>query len=86
MDTPAAHARTVLFGHGIWFAMLIWRLLGFSSTSSDAMTAFRRFQTSLPMPNCAVYELSSTEGNRWAIRADEDVARTITRTRAAAAT
>jgi alpha-ribazole phosphatase len=58
---------TVLFGHGIWFSLLIWRLMGFAAIDSDAMKAFRRFQTTLPMPNCAVYELSSANRGRWAV-------------------
>jgi len=49
--------RSVLVGHGIWFGLLFWKLLGFTADDSAGMRAFRRFQTGLPMPNCAVYEL-----------------------------
>lgn len=73
-DLPHA---AVVFGHGIWFGMLIWRLLGFASLDPEAMKAFRRFQTALPMPNCAVYELTSQEGSRWSVRANEEIAAAI---------
>lgn len=49
---------TVVFGHGIWFCLLFWRLLGYSVTDADSMRAFRRFQLGFPMPNCAVFHLA----------------------------
>jgi alpha-ribazole phosphatase len=61
---------TVIFGHGIWFGLLVWRLQGNRATDGDDMRRFRRFQLALPMPNCAEYELiSGAEG--WAVRAIE---------------
>jgi broad specificity phosphatase PhoE len=42
---------TVAFGHGMWMALLLWKLLGFSAEDSVGMQAFRRFQIGLPMPN-----------------------------------
>ena len=59
--------QTVVFGHGMWFAMLIWRLMRFPVDSSAAMKAFRNFQLGLPMPNCAVYALTGS-GSTWAVQ------------------
>ena len=47
----------VMFGHGMWMGLLVWKLLGFRSNDSQGMKAFRRFQLGLPMPNGAVYRL-----------------------------
>ncbi|RZL62867.1 MAG: hypothetical protein EOP81_14985 [Variovorax sp.] len=58
--------QSVLFGHGMWFAMLIWQTMGFPVGTHRAMKAFRAFQIGLPMPNCAVYELRG-EGKHWAV-------------------
>jgi len=72
--------RSVLVGHGIWFGLLFWKLLGFTADDSAGMRAFRRFQTGLPMPNCAVYELDGPHGgHRWNLRANEDAMRAISR-------
>ncbi|MBH5329878.1 histidine phosphatase family protein [Eikenella sp. S3360] len=49
---------SLMFGHGIWIALLAWKLLGFQAVSSADMAAFRAFQTALPMPNAAVWTLS----------------------------
>jgi alpha-ribazole phosphatase len=62
---------TVIFGHGIWFGLLLWRLLGYSVIDSNSLRAFRRFQLGLPMPNCAIYYLTQIGSNQWAVRADE---------------
>ena len=60
--------QTVIFGHGIWFGLLVWRLMGFAYQDSQSMKAFRRFQTSLPMHNSVIYALSSTTGMSWSIQ------------------
>lgn len=52
-------ANTGLFGHGSWFGLLVWKLLGFRAEGAAGMQAFRRFQRGMPMPNCAVYACSS---------------------------
>lgn len=62
---------TVLFGHGIWIGLMIWKLLGFNVVDSNSMMAFRRFQLGLQMPNCAVYHLMETEPGRWHAELDE---------------
>lgn len=59
--------QTVIFGHGIWFGMLVWHLMGFAYQDSQSMKAFRRFQTSLPMQNGVIYKLIS-QGSDWAVQ------------------
>jgi hypothetical protein len=50
--------RSVLFGHGICFALLFWKLGGGDAiVTSRGMATFRRFQLDLPVPNCAVFAL-----------------------------
>lgn len=78
LELAALPDRSVLVGHGIWFGLLFWKLMGFTADESAGMRAFRRFQTSLPMPNCAVYELDGPHrGHRWNLRADEAAMRAI---------
>jgi len=67
---------SVLVGHGIWFGLLAWRLMGFQADTPDDMRAFRQFQVALPMPNCAVYELSGA-GRQWHLHYRADLARGI---------
>lgn len=57
---------TLIFGHGIWFAMLQWLLNGNSATESATMCAFRRFQISSPIQNCAVFKLING-GTGWIV-------------------
>lgn len=68
---------TVLFGHGIWFGLLCWKLLGFSAEGSDGMKAFRTFQRGLPTPNCAVYTLEQLPPGKWRVEGEEAIARKI---------
>lgn len=65
-ELPTLPDQTAIFGHGMWFAMLIWRTMKFPVDSTRAMKAFRAFQIGLPMPNCCVYELRGT-GDFWAV-------------------
>lgn len=67
--------RTVVFGHGIWFALLLWRVMGFSAYDDAAMRSFRKFQLALPMPNCAVYELHRQSAHAWRIQVNETILR-----------
>ena len=69
MPTLAHH--TIIFGHGIWFSLLMWRLMGFEAHDKQNMLAFRRFQSSLPMPNGMTYALHTMDGQHWAIRAHQ---------------
>ena len=74
--------QCVLFGHGIWFGLLCWKLLGFSVDDSQGMKAFRRFQSGLPMPNGAVYMLEDDGAAKWRIQADEFAMRKLATVRA----
>jgi alpha-ribazole phosphatase len=49
---------TVIVGHGIWLCMLHWQLQGGGVDRPADMQAFRQFQLSLPMPNCATFALT----------------------------
>jgi broad specificity phosphatase PhoE len=67
----------VLFGHGMWIGLLIWKLLGFTAPDSVGMKAFRRFQLGLPMPNGAVYRLREAASGHWYAQVDEPTLRKI---------
>lgn len=64
---------TVLFGHGIWFALLCWKLWGFKGAEATVMQEFRRFQRALPMPNCAVYGLEQAAKGQWRLQPEKTV-------------
>lgn len=65
--------QTVIFGHGMWFGMLAWQLLGFGFSDSWSMRAFRRYQTGMPMPNCFSYDLQRQASGEWLIRANTEI-------------
>ena len=69
--------KTVLFGHGIWFALLCWRLWGFSGADATVMREFRRFQRALPMPNCAVYTLERGLKGEWLLQPEKMLMRAL---------
>ena len=50
--------NTVVFGHGIWFGLLVWLSMGFNAKDSTQMKAFRRFQLALPLSNCVIYKVT----------------------------
>lgn len=68
---------TVVFGHGMWIGLMIWKQLGFSAGDATTMSAFRRFQLGLPMPNCAVYHLNKGTSGRWHVQVDEQLIRAV---------
>ena len=72
---PQLGDGTVIFGHGMWIALLCWRLLGFSVEDPFAMRSFRRFQIGFPMPNGAAYHLRSSATGQWQIHGDEPIMR-----------
>lgn len=72
---PTLPDAAVLFGHGQWFALLVWKLLGFAANDSFGMKGFRRFLHGFPMPNGAVYRLVELAPNRWTVEADETIMR-----------
>ena len=51
---------SVLFGHGIWLGLLLWKLWGFQAESSADMRAFRAWQSQLPMSNTAIWQLNGS--------------------------
>lgn len=59
--------NTVLFGHGIWFGMLLWKLMGFAANDQQGMIGFRRFQNGLPISNCIIYRLHSVNDRNWSV-------------------
>jgi len=67
--------HTVIFGHGMWFAMLLWRTMNFPVDDHLAMKSFRAFQIGLPMPNCGVYELHGIGDGHWRIRFNAEISR-----------
>jgi hypothetical protein len=60
--------NAVIFGNGIWFGLLVWKLMGFDVTDSTTMKAFRRFQIGLPLVNGIVYQLSTDNSENWSIQ------------------
>jgi alpha-ribazole phosphatase len=65
---PGLPDNTVIFGHGIWFGLFMWRLIGFEAHDKQGMLAFRRFQGGLPLLNGMAYVLQSIDGKQWSIR------------------
>lgn len=68
---------TVIFGHGIWFGLLTWHLLGYAAHDAEGMRSFRQFQMGFPMPNCGVFTLTRIERGHWGIRANSSIVRRI---------
>ena len=76
-ELPRLPDHTIVFGHGIWFGLLCWKLMGFAADTPQAMRAFRHFQSGLPMPNGMVYVLHSLDARVWKWQADETAMRRI---------
>jgi broad specificity phosphatase PhoE len=77
LELPGLPDNSIVFGHGIWFALLWWRLRGFRVEDSNGMRAFTDFRRQLPMPNCAVYALERTALGPWNVTADTRVIRAV---------
>ena len=69
--------RCVLFGHGQWLGLLLWKLMGCSATDSRGMRAFRRCQLGLPLSNGVVVVLESAGARQWRWQVDEPTSRQI---------
>ncbi len=65
--------NTVIFGHGIWFGLLVWRLMGFEAHDRQGMITFRRFQSGLPLLNGMVYRLQSINGEQWSVHVHQEL-------------
>jgi len=68
---------TVIFGHGMWMALLFWQMWGFERVDHAAMIRFRRFQLGIPTPNTVIYAITATGPGRWHIAADESALRAV---------
>ena len=74
---PSLADGTLIFGHGMWMALLFWQIWGFDQVDHVGMTLFRRFQLGFPTPNTAVYGVTYIAPGRWAVKADEAAMRAI---------
>jgi alpha-ribazole phosphatase len=74
---PGLADGTVIFGHGMWMALLCWQIWGFSVVDRIGMILFRRFQLGFPTPNAGVYCLSQLTAGQWLVQADEASMRAI---------
>ncbi|HTC54504.1 MAG TPA: histidine phosphatase family protein [Steroidobacteraceae bacterium] len=74
---PALPDGTVIFGHGMWMALLFWQLWGFEEVDHLAMVHFRRFQLGFPTPNTVVYGITRVGPGQWTLRADEAALRAL---------
>jgi alpha-ribazole phosphatase len=74
---PGLPDGTIIFGHGMWMALLFWQLWGFAAVDRSGMTQFRRFQLGFPTPNAGVYCLSQPAPGKWLVQADERAMRAI---------
>jgi broad specificity phosphatase PhoE len=74
---PTLGDGTIIFGHGMWMALLFWQILGFEQIDHVGMTLFRRFQLGFPTPNTAVYGVTHLGPGKWAVKADEAAMRAI---------
>jgi alpha-ribazole phosphatase len=74
---PSLADGTVIFGHGMWMALLFWQIWGFAQVDHVGMTLFRRFQLGFPTPNTAVYALTHDARGNWRVQANELAMRTI---------
>ena len=62
--------QSIIFGHGMWFAMLAWQTLGFDFNDSASMRAFRCYQIGLPMSNCFSYQLKRQSSGEVLVKAN----------------
>ena len=65
---------SLLFGHGIWIALLAWRLAGNRAETGADMAAFRAFQSSLHIANASVWRLDGTEAAAESLRCLPEIA------------
>ena len=74
---PSLPDGTVIFGHGMWMALLFWQLWGFQEVDHVAMAQFRRYQLGFPTPNAVIYRITPVGGGRWHIEVNEPALRAL---------
>jgi alpha-ribazole phosphatase len=74
---PGLADGTMIFGHGMWMALLFWQIWGFEKVDHLGMSLFRRFQLGFATPNTVVYGVTQLAAGRWDIRVDEAAMRAI---------
>lgn len=59
--------HSVVFGHGMWFALFMWHSLGLGqeSMNSDNMRAFDKFRQAMPIGNASCHELICLPEKPW---------------------
>ena len=72
-EMPNLENNTVIFGHGIWFGLLTWKLLGFEVIDNLTMKAFRRFQSGLPLANGIIYRLTCDISGNWRFQVEPTI-------------
>lgn len=74
---PALPDGTVIFGHGMWMALLFWQIWGFEQVDHIAMVHFRRFQLGFPTPNTVAYGITQVAAGQWTLRVNEPALRAM---------
>jgi alpha-ribazole phosphatase len=74
---PSLPHGTVIFGHGMWMALLFWQMYGFEKVDRLGMTLFRRYQLGFPTPNTCVYGVTLNATGKWDLKVEEATMRTI---------
>jgi broad specificity phosphatase PhoE len=57
---------SVIFGHGIWLAMLHWLTQGHQARTAADMVAFQHHRQAFEIPNCAIFEIKR-HGSGWQV-------------------
>ena len=74
---PSLPDGTLIFGHGMWMALLFWQMWGFETVDHVGMALFRRFQLGFPTPNTVVYGVTQVASGKWKVTVDEATMRAI---------
>ena len=74
---PSLPDGTIVFGHGMWMALLFWQMWGFHQVDHIGMRLFRRFQLGFATPNAVAYGITQVAPGHWVIKVDEAAMRAI---------
>ena len=74
---PSLPDGTVIFGHGMWMALLFWQMWGFETVDHVGMALFRRFQLGFPTPNTVAYGVTQAAPGKWTVKVDEAALRAV---------